>query len=105
MDNEDEDELSTILASPMFAELVPRVVVCPLLVSLSFDSSSAVPLSLFSFWEEASCIVSHAGTEPFLGAFPCVQRLLKEKKKNLFFSKLSIRYIDQSFQMFINTCS
>ena len=101
MDNEDEDELSTILASPMFAELVPRVVVCPLLVSLSFDSSSALSLSLFSFWEEASCIVSHAGTEPFLGALP---RLLK-KKKNLFFSKLSIRYIDQSFQMFINTCS
>ena len=81
VDNEDEDELSTILASPMFAELVPRVVVCPLLVSLSFDSSSAVSLSLFSFWEEASCIVSHAGTEPFLGAFPCVRVFSKKRNR------------------------
>ena len=85
VDNEDEDELSTILASPMFAELVPRVVVCPLLVSLSFDSSSAVPLSLFSFWEEASCIVSHAGTEPFLGAFPCCTSSQRKEKELVFF--------------------
>ena len=85
VDNEDEDELSTILASPMFAELVPRVVVCPLLVSLSFDSSSAVSLSLFSFWEEASCIVSHAGTEPFLGAFPCVPSSQRKEKELVFF--------------------